>query len=85
MVTSYEFKKQCCLLRSCLGARRMVLLMTEQVFLPRGDVWSKGIRQSSVEEKEDIKGQRILFMFFCLAIAGSFAQSHTKLILLFSL
>lgn len=34
MVTSNEFKKECCLLRSCLGARRMVLLMTEQVFLP---------------------------------------------------
>ena len=31
MVTPYEFKKECCLLRSCLGARRM----TEQVFLPR--------------------------------------------------
>ena len=28
----------------------------------------KADTQSSVEEKEDIKGQRILFMFFCLAI-----------------
>ena len=34
MVTSYEFKKESCLLKSCLGARRMVLLMTEEVFLP---------------------------------------------------
>lgn len=35
-VTPYEIKKECYLLRSCLGADRMLLFMVEQVFCQWG-------------------------------------------------
>ena len=39
-VTPYKIRKARYLLRSFLGARRMLLFMVEQVFPLRGEVWS---------------------------------------------
>ena len=40
MAVPYKINKKCCLLRSCLvDARRMLLFIDEQVFLPMGELW----------------------------------------------
>ena len=57
--------QNCYLLRSCLiDARRMLLFMIEQVFLPLGEVWSMHNidTQCTVEERVEVKGQRKFFV-----------------------
>ena len=59
-VTPHKLKKECYLLRSCLvDARRMLLLMVEQVFLPIEEVWSIQIHNAQEEGERRPKGREI--------------------------
>ena len=65
-VTPYKIKKECYLLRSCLiDARRMVLFMVKQVFLPMGEVWwmHNADAQCTVQGEGRPKGKEEFFMF----------------------
>ena len=66
-MTPYKIKKECHLLRSCLvDARRMLLFMVEQVFLPIEEVWSIQIHNAQGEEERRPKGREI---FLCLNLS----------------
>ena len=59
-MTPYKVKTECYLLRSCLvDARRMLLLMVEQVFLPIEEVWSIQIHSAQEEGERGPKGREI--------------------------
>ena len=73
MITLYakllSFKK------SLVDARIMLLVMAEQVFLPRGNVWSKGIRQiqsAQQRRKRTSKDKQYCLCFSFLAIKYEF-------------
>ena len=58
----------CYILRCCLvGAKRMLLFMVGWVFLRMGEVWlmHNVDTQYKLEGREEIKGQRKMFMFKC--------------------
>ena len=56
----YKMKQEGCLPRSCLvDARRMLLLMVEQVFLPIEEVWSIQIHNAQEEGERRPKGREI--------------------------
>ena len=62
-MTAYKLKEECYLLRSCLiDARRMLLFMVEEVFLPVREVWlmPNVQRRGEVQSAEEKKG----FVFF---------------------
>ena len=61
-MTPYKIKKECYLLRSCLvNARRMLLFMVEQVFLPVEEVWLIQIHNAQEEEERRPKSRNIFF------------------------
>ena len=73
----YKIRKECYLLRSCLAdARRMLLFVVGQVFLPKGEVWlmCHADTQCTVGRGKETKGQKEIFClnFSYLAIKYEF-------------
>ena len=64
-MTPHKLKKECHLLRSCLGdAGSMLFFMAEQVLLLMGEVWLKHDADTQCTAgREEAKGQRRIFMF----------------------
>ena len=65
-VAPYKIRKECYLLRSCLAdARRMLLFVVGQVFLPKGEVWlmCHADTQCTVGRGKETKGQKEIFLF----------------------
>ena len=59
----YKIKKECYLLRSCLvDAKKTLLFMVEQVFLPMAEVWWM---HNAWWGRGEARGQRGIFMFKC--------------------
>ena len=79
-VTPYKIGKACYLLRSCLGARRMLLFKVEQQFLLMEEVWSthNADTQRTVEGTEEDKEtrQNLCLIYFLVLLLNVYFISQ---------
>ena len=80
-VTPYKLKKECCLLRSCLAdARRMLVFMVEQVFLPMGKFGRCQVQMHNAQcgERGDQRAEKNFLCFSVSCIAMKYEFHFTR-------